>query len=327
MKNFVSALLLASFVSLAACSEKLDIDREYTRKLVANCILCPDTVQVLTLAYNSTVGSSVFDKVSDAEAILYCEDLEVGRFEKGKQDWKLKYTPEPGKEYRLEVRVPGEPVLTATTTMPEKMAIERMKSGDNRDHRRLFQQTKPGPAFWIFHFIVNYETQDYVRRNPKAGSGDYMESSIGSDHPYADSFNAGTEIMFSNSSYVAGTTREHQHYVRIAPTYNHEGNINFCIEGNLLNTFIYFRSASEEYDKYLKSSLKRAMAMIDTNDPTSWFDETEVFCNIENGLGIFGAYNDYVLQYNSLIDTYIEVLDLPVSRIFETPGLQEWIID
>lgn len=327
MKHFFSALLLTGFVSLAACSEKLDINREYTRKLVANCILCPDTVQVLTLAYNSTVGSSVFVKVSDAEATLYCEDLEVGRFEKDKQDWKLKYTPEPGKEYRLEVRVPGEPVLTAITTMPEKIAIERMKSGSTRDHRRLFKQTKPGPAFWIFCFNVNYETQNYVRRNPKAGPGDYMERDIGSDHPYADSFNAETEIMFSASSYIDGTTREHPHYIRIAPTYKHEGNINFCVEGYLLNTFIYFRSASEEYDKYLKSSLKRAMAMINTNDPTSWFDETEVFCNIENGLGIFGAYNDYVLQYNFLIDTYIETLNLPVSSIFDTPGLQECIID
>ncbi|MBQ9310985.1 MAG: DUF4249 domain-containing protein [Bacteroidales bacterium] len=327
MKIKPCVLLLSGIIVLAACSEKLDIDREYTRKLVANCILCPDTVQVLTLAYNSTVGSSVFDKVSDAEAVLYCENEAVGKFTKGKQDWELKYTPEAGKEYRLEVRVPGEPVLTATTTMPEKIAIERMKSGKDRAFRRLFQQAKPGPAFWIFCFTVNTDTQDYVRRNPKAGPEDYMQSSIGSNHPYADSFNAGTDIMFSTSSYVAGTTREHQHYVRIAPTYNHEGYIDFCIEGYLLFSFIYFRSASEEYDKYLKSSLKRAMAMIDTDDPTSWFDETEVFCNIENGLGIFGAYNDYVLQYNTLIDHYIETLNLPVSRIFDTPGLQEWIID
>ena len=33
-------------------------------------------------------------------------------------------------------------------------------------------------------------------------------------------------------------------------------------------------------------------------DPTQWLDESEIFSNIENGVGIFGAYTDVMFNCN-----------------------------
>ena len=37
---------------------------------------------------------------------------------------------------------------------------------------------------------------------------------------------------------------------------------------------------------------------LDDSDPIIWFDETEVFSNINNGVGIFAAYSDRFYNYN-----------------------------
>ena len=59
------------------------------------------------------------------------------------------------------------------------------------------------------------------------------------------------------------------------------------------------RSASAEYDRYLKSILEKLKFYEDPDDPARWFDETVIFSNIENGLGIFAAYWQQAFYYNN----------------------------
>lgn len=37
---------------------------------------------------------------------------------------------------------------------------------------------------------------------------------------------------------------------------------------------------------------------IDPDDPLIWFDQTNVYSNVSNGVGIFGAYNEKFFIYN-----------------------------
>jgi hypothetical protein len=60
------------------------------------------------------------------------------------------------------------------------------------------------------------------------------------------------------------------------------------------------RSASAEYDRYLKSILEKLKFYEDPDDPARWFDETVIFSNIENGLGIFAAYWQQDFYYNNI---------------------------
>lgn len=71
-----------------------------------------------------------------------------------------------------------------------------------------------------------------------------------------------------------------------------ERTTSFYVEGGLYGCVIFFRAFSEDYDRYLKSSISKMLVYESINDPSQWLDESEVYSNIENGLGIFGAYAD-----------------------------------
>jgi hypothetical protein len=67
---------------------------------------------------------------------------------------------------------------------------------------------------------------------------------------------------------------------------------------DLKSCLIVFRSVSDEYDKYQKSSLEKMHVFESFDDPTQWLDETVVYNNIHNGYGIFGAYKDVLINCN-----------------------------
>ena len=71
------------------------------------------------------------------------------------------------------------------------------------------------------------------------------------------------------------------------------------------HTCICFRTASAEYDKYIKTSMQKILMRSDETDPGIWFDETKVFSNIDNGTGIFAAYYNQYFNYND-DDSYFE---------------------
>lgn len=131
--------------------------------------------------------------------------------------------------------------------------------------------------------------------NPVVEAGDELESSVGSTHPHADNFNANDRMMFEDK----GTTREHIAYIRIAPQTKAAS---FYVEASLRTSLVFFRSASEEYDQYMKSSVQKMMVYNAFEDPTQWLDENEVYSNISNGLGVFAAYADRIIPCHYSLD-------------------------
>ena len=81
--------------------------------------------------------------------------------------------------------------------------------------------------------------------------------------------------------------------IRIIPdaTINSQNPYEFTVrDPQYQATFIVMRSASAEYDKYLKSVIEKMKFYQSDDDPARWFDESVVYSNIHNGIGIFGAY-------------------------------------
>lgn len=84
-----------------------------------------------------------------------------------------------------------------------------------------------------------------------------------------------------------------EYYIRIIPdaTINSQNPYEFTVrDPQYQATFIVMRSASAEYDKYLKSVIEKMKFYQSDDDPARWFDESVVYSNIHNGIGIFGAY-------------------------------------
>lgn len=291
------AVLSLAALPLASCVEDIDLDREYERKVVVNCVLEDSDTQTLSLSYNSAVGSFSHEEITDAEVMLSCDGVEVGRFvHKSYMRWELAYTPEAGREYTLTVRVSGHEDITASTVMPRARGLSKIRNAGGRSIRYFSQRGVASP-YWIFH--LSQQTEEYDP-DPKVSYTDRLIDDIGTNHPDVDDFNAFDEMMFAGTGLV-GTTRSHMSYLRIVPN----GDVgSFGVEGDFTGTLVVFRFPSVEYDRYMRSSILKMMSHTDETDPSRWFEEVSVYSNIPGGLGIFGAVADTMIQINMATDAY-----------------------
>lgn len=111
-------VLFALSISVSSCLEDIDLDTG-ERILNVYCVLRNGPEQELELSYIAPVGGTSRPVGESVTISLYDGDALVGQFIKTSDTkWKMDYTPEGGHTYRLEVRVPGEEMLTAETRYP-----------------------------------------------------------------------------------------------------------------------------------------------------------------------------------------------------------------
>ena len=116
-----------------------------------------------------------------------------------------------------------------------------------------------------------------------------MLENIGTDYPRTDQFN----MQASEADIV----KYHHQYIRMLPTTVPR---TFTLYP-LFSSVVSFIAVSEEYDRYLKSSLLKMQAYESFQDPTQWLEENAIYSNIENGVGIFGAYEETLLNCNNFL--------------------------
>ena len=72
------------------------------------------------------------------------------------------------------------------------------------------------------------------------------------------------------------------------PAITRDNSYDFTIAyGEAWASFIVMRSASTEYDRYLKSILEKLKFYEDPDDPARWFDETVIFSKYRKWTGHF----------------------------------------
>ncbi|MCD8164956.1 MAG: DUF4249 domain-containing protein [Bacteroides sp.] len=275
---------------LVACTEAIDFGPSTPREVVVNCVLSPDSKQYLTLSYSNKLNEFQYESIADAVITLYCGVEIVGNFKKDKyNEWYLDYTPAPGKEYWLTVEIPDYPIITAATTVPLPLSVNQYENEaeTNVYIRKHFVQQAYGMPYWAF--IIN----KYDQQSSGVTHKDKLVSSLGTNYRGCDGFNASGSPMSASfsSQYV---TLEHYAYLRMVSE-DAQKSDTFYIESPSASGWHFFRAASPEYDKYLKTSIQKMMVYQSFDDPSQWFDETMIYSNIENGLGIFGAYIDTIL--------------------------------
>lgn len=114
-----------------------------------------------------------------------------------------------------------------------------------------------------------------------------MIEDIGTDYPRTDQFNM--------QATEANKVKLHHHYIRMLPTATPTTFTLYPLYGSVVS----FIAVSKEYDRYLKSSLLKMQAYESFQDPTQWLEENAIYSNIENGVGIFGAYEETLLNCNN----------------------------
>jgi len=285
-------LLLLGF-AFTACVTEIDFDEQAISAPVINCLLINDTVQRLSITRSVKMNDSyIFKEIKDAVISLYQDEIEVGNFvRKGYDNWQMKYKPLPGKTYHLKAILPDGEILSATTVMPTRVQIKHNKNIDKFPSKNFTQHSYDSPCW-----ITIISSDSLLLPNSRPTAKDRVNTDIGTDHLLVDRFNEDGNLL---DFLPASTTPRFQYYIRIKSDTTSE-TIPFKLQAGFgMHTYICFRTASPEYDKYLKTSMQKILMRIDESDPGIWFDETKVFSNINNGTGIFAAYTDQYFKYNN----------------------------
>lgn len=284
MKKYILLTGVVLSLFLYGCVEPIDLNPSSERKAVVNCILTSGAVQKLTLTYTSPHGQSYYEEIADAEITLFEADKAVGKFQKSAySEWELNYRPKAGMSYKLLVQIPEQEDISATTVFPDKLPVRRLKELDGYG-KRHFEKDSTG-VFWAFAFE---KTEDLTMRPVVIDPKFKLLSKIGTNYPKIDNFNQ-HQIEEGN-----GTSKKHFAYLRML---SDETTSRFYLE-ELHSCVVVFRAVSDEYDEYLKTSLAKMLVYQSFDDPTQWLDESEIFSNIGNGVGIFGAYSDVMFNCN-----------------------------
>ncbi len=111
---------------MSSCLEDIDLDTE-ERILNVYCVLGSGPDQELELSYMAPVGGSSRPVGEEVSVSIYDGDVPVGQFTRlSETKWNLVFSPQGGHIYRLEVKVPGEEVLTAETKFPDPGTTRRV---------------------------------------------------------------------------------------------------------------------------------------------------------------------------------------------------------
>lgn len=292
--HFIFLVLLT--VLFDSCVESIPLKIESTDTVVVNCVLHKSYTQTLTLTYSKSKDKSLYyEPVHEATIELYKNDTLIGLFEKnGNRKWVINHFPQFDSRYQLIISIPDRDEIQAFTTFPSESEIMYLKE---TTYKKGFSQTNQTNPQWIF--VLNAELDerwDNPFEIPKINSSDRLVESIATNHSSADRFNQNGNL--SDLIGDASSLPAYDFYIRINPY--HEL-ISFDIEANYLkNCFVVFRNSSNEYDQYMKTSFQKMQLYSDEDDPGAWFDENEIYNNIENGVGIFGAYNDEIFVFGNI---------------------------
>ncbi len=279
-KNILTILILFCFF-VTSCVEDVDITRGQKKQVVVNCLLVNDTVQELTLNYSEPGFYAYFEPIVDAKVTLWIENKCVGEFKLGaKNKWYLKYRPFQLKEYTLKVEVPGQKIVSATTTFPQAPLVRRAQEYDKASSFGFAK--KNHDVFWIFAngLAIDVDPKETLvfKRTP------HLINPLGCNLLSVDEFNSDNRGLDNNIYPI------YYYYVRVLACDNEQPQ--YFEVSELTRGILTFRGVSKEYDLYLKSALQKILLYTDEDDPKIMLDESAVYSNIINGVGIFGACND-----------------------------------
>ena len=270
------------------CTENVKIDFGSERSIVVNCLLTDSDTQTLWLTYSNLSRNYIYSEVDQAEITLFEDDVDVGVFDKtGYAEWQLSHRPKEGSLYRLHVKVDDKPLIYATTKMPGYVDIARKRDNDTFFQKHFEQGDND--IYWVYAFD---KKEDVFMSKPYISKEFKLFDEIGTSYNNVDGFN---EIDPEHRTPT--TAKSYLAYIRMLQG----GNREFYIEGGLYCSIIVFMGISDEYDKYLKSSMEKMLVYQAFDDPSQWLDESEIYTNVVNGLGIFGAYTERLFNYNHVI--------------------------
>jgi hypothetical protein len=319
MKKRFNYFLLLIFICLSvSCTESIDLPfPEHSPQVVLNGLLNPDSIIKIQLSWSKPLGTErKFPPIENAIIKVYENEKLIGASEhRGQGNYILSYFPKSNFTYKVEVNVPNYGLVTAQDRVPDKADIKRISytvasvgfgQGFNLKIE-IDDHPTENNYYWLTSFRKDYKNGDYDFSSRSFFLKDSITYTRGafllySNDIYTDKFNA----TFDASSGYYG----YRNYIRVEdaglngktiPITFYQGGFFLKANGNLRQLdknqalWIDVVSASTEYDKYFKSSFIHYLNTnaIEGNSPNPFAEPIKIYTNVNNGLGIFAAYNLY----------------------------------
>lgn len=266
---------------------------------------------------------------------------EAGCFLKGDgNDWKLEYAAIPEHAYRLKIEMPGRDAVLASTAMPARSDVKYRTNMYPRDLDVGVQydiQSLPSGAVWIMGLKYDRSSGKYVTADKIATSletvsplnitdGCFRFEDFCAPDVYELEYHTAQEVVYMFYHYVEGHPL-YDKMLRIPPVTENDRSSRdepfgyFQVAGSLFrglseieelypmllllcrveDSYVLFMSPSEEYDKFLQEAIAKKMQQESLDDYASLFSRKNVYTNIMNGLGIFGAKTEQILPWNDYL--------------------------
>ena len=299
MKSCIPVILFSLLLTvMPSCVENIEMvgdDSFY----VVECLLTEGTQQSLRVSTRTA-----FPPLSDIEANI--SDLTSGGtqydffpYENNVFSGHFDFTPIPGHEYLLTIRIDNQTNLTAKTTFPIKAEMDYQAGNGAWDSPYCslvrVQKKSPDPMWMWGNYLTpsDYDPQMFTS---------HISDEVACDYPGTDSFNLINRELAAYCTDGSGTYMHHK-FLRLDIN---EDNASFSVfpysaskyyleypERNNLRAIC----VSEELDRILRETaaldfIQGGGDLIE-KDSDSWFevyDHNNYYTNIQGGTGIFGAY-------------------------------------
>ena len=296
MRN-IQYLLIAVFglCIVSACQRELQLDLNYNKEaLVVNGIWEADStpvhIHVCKLkGINDTVVTGFVD---DAVITVFANNQPVGEMQYADSgSYVLDLIPQAGITYKIEVQK-GDQKLWAETTIPSPTpvigfsvdSIPFSSSSLNMAYYPVFKLTLDDYVNENNYYWVTFQTLDQESLLFK----DIL--AVFSNSPYFDDFNQGIDPA---SSPPFNTDYGRMARLPDVKFKNDSCKIDICSRGVGDWYGIYVFNVDENYDKYLKSSIKYLAYSDMVEVFPCYYQPSFIFSNIHNGAGIFGSLATY----------------------------------
>ncbi|TDO03370.1 DUF4249 domain-containing protein [Sunxiuqinia elliptica] len=288
---------------LVSCEKEVSFNlKEPEPTLCLNCIMEAgnrDSIVMYVSQIQSAADEQELRPVEDASIIFQKNGVvQENIINRGKGIFVLNQSPEPGAHYTIEVSSEGFKTIKAETRVPQVPTAQAWFKTDTipddewakgyYTQNRLEVALSDQPGKQNYWFIGAK-----VFRDPHGELYGEFRVSYVSDKLNFDSFN-----RYDRQNYWPPFTNfEYYGALRLSDESFQESTFSFSID---VARELFVISADEHFDKHYKSSIKHFLVY--EYDTTPIFEPVQIYSNIENGFGIFGAIAISHFDFNNHFD-------------------------
>ncbi len=312
MKSF---LIIIIIILAIACQKPLEIDYpKQSPLLVVNCLFAPDSLFIARISHTAQTNDSTDLSITDANCEIWLDGEKLATLSHTENGFytNANIKPQVGKAYTIKVTHPNYPTVSATDTVPAKTTV--LETGF--EHFTDYDILDESYLNMLYIRILDDVTKDnfyQIKTDLRSYDFEYDSTETINDTLYQYS-----PIYIANNNQAAIThALVAVQLMLFNDKYFNGNNILLNFEYSLSSGAFFYdipyyqthdliitlKNTSSQYYNYVKQLQKHVITQdILANQIYGVGDPVQMTTNIQNGFGVFAAYNTqiFVLHHENI---------------------------